>query len=101
MTFAIVMLFTALLLAFAQTAWALFHVDEHGNVVGLHIGGLPFDLVLGVAMLSASYFLTDMRQDLAQAIGLGALGCYACTWGKACAFVLAKWRTDTADADAE
>ena len=77
-----------LALQFAQTAWTLTHADEDGRAIGLHIFQVPLDLVLGSCFYSLGWLLTGIRQDIAQAIGIGAWASYASVWGRALGFSL-------------
>jgi len=82
MTLAIVIA-SALVMQFGQTAWTLTHQDEQGPI-GLNILGLPFDLVLGSSLYVLSLLaLSDTPHEVAQAIGIGCLASYASVWGRA------------------
>jgi hypothetical protein len=88
MTLAIVIA-VVMLMQFGQTAWTLTHQTEDGSPIGLHILGLPFDLVLGASLYVLSVFaLSGVQQEVAQAIGIGCLASYASVWGRALGYGL-------------
>ena len=85
----VIALAVVLALQFAQTAWTLTHADEEGRAIGLHIFQVPLDMVLGSCFYAMGWLLlTGIRQDVAEAIGIGAWASYASVWGRALGFSL-------------
>jgi hypothetical protein len=88
----LIALATVALMASMQTFFAMLST-QNGAAVGLHILGIPFDLVLALSMLPFGYLaVAGAQREVALGLGFGGLGSYAATWARAFGFVVAKWK---------
>jgi hypothetical protein len=92
-----IVLVVVLVMQLVQSAWTFTHQAEDGSPIGLHVFGLPFDLVLGSCLYVLSLVaLSSTPHDVAQAVAIGCLASYASVWGRALGYALIKVRAQRA-----